>query len=103
MLRSAQSTRTAGRQVFDTLRGKGAGGFQPAPGFGHEEINSFGNLETIPPYTSKAGITYKSGRIITGKHYGQLPAESMLNFLNSQEVQAPLILETGWLLIGHVD
>ncbi|KAL4964270.1 uncharacterized protein BDV14DRAFT_175140 [Aspergillus stella-maris] len=103
MLRSAQSTRTAGRQVFDTLRGKGIGGFQPAPGFGHEEINSFGNLETIPPYVSKSGVAYNSGRIITGKHFGQLPAESMLNFLNSQEVQAPLVLETGWLLIGHVD
>ncbi|KAL4863907.1 hypothetical protein BDV12DRAFT_20722 [Aspergillus spectabilis] len=103
MLRSAQSTRTAGRQVFEALRGKGVGGFQPAPGFGHEEINSFGNLETIPPYTSKSGVHYKAGRIIMGKHFGQFPAESMLTFLNSQEVQSPLVLETGWLLVGHVD
>ncbi|KAL4912046.1 hypothetical protein BDW62DRAFT_195506 [Aspergillus aurantiobrunneus] len=103
MLRSAQSTRTAGRQVFDTLRGKGVGGFQPAPGFGHEEINSFGNLETIPPYMSKAGVQYKAGRIITGKHFGQMPAQPMMDFLNGQEVQKPLVLETGWLLIGHVD
>ncbi|GFF23233.1 hypothetical protein IFM46972_00598 [Aspergillus udagawae] len=49
MLRSAQSTRTTGRQVFEFLRNKGVGGSQPAPGFGHREINSFGNLETIPP------------------------------------------------------
>ncbi|KAK2776193.1 arginine deiminase type-3 [Colletotrichum kahawae] len=78
VLRSAQSTRTGGRQVFEQLRGKGVGGFQPEGGhrgFGHLEINSFGNLETIPPYTSKSGIKYPK----------------------------PLMLETGWLLIGHVD
>lgn len=103
MLRSAQSTRTAGRQIFEQLRGKGVGGFQPAPGFGHREINSFGNLETIPPYVSKSGVSYKAGRIITGKHFDELPAESMLRFLESQRLQTPLILETGWLVIGHVD
>ncbi|KAL4881760.1 hypothetical protein BJY04DRAFT_217826 [Aspergillus karnatakaensis] len=103
MLRSAQSTRTAGRQVFEQLRGKGVGVFQPTPGFGLEEINSFGNVETMPPYISKSGVRYPAGRIITGKHFDRLPAESMLTFLNSQGAQAPLILEAGWLLIGHVD
>ncbi|KAI9149954.1 Cytochrome P450 monooxygenase lepH [Paramyrothecium foliicola] len=106
MLRSAQSTRTGGRQVFEQLRGPGIGGFQPEGGrrgFGHLEINSFGNLETIPPYTSKSGIRYPAGRIIQGKHFEKHPAESMSKFLNGQEIQKPLILETGWLLIGHVD
>jgi protein-arginine deiminase len=103
ILRSAQSTRTAGRQVFEQLRGKGIGGFQPALGFGHREINSFGNLETIPPYVSKTGVHYKAGRIIMGKHFDELPAQSMLNFLNGQRLQTPLILEAGWLMIGHVD
>ena len=59
IIRSAQSTRTGGRQVFEQLRGPGVGGFQPpsgtGEGFGHREINSFGNLETIPPFTSKNG------------------------------------------------
>ncbi|PSN72606.1 hypothetical protein BS50DRAFT_484233 [Corynespora cassiicola Philippines] len=107
ILRSAQSTRTGGRQVFEQLRGPGIGGFQPSSstgsGFGHREINSFGNLETIPPYTSKSGVQYKAGRIIMGKHFERLPAKAMLDFLNGQQVQSPLILETGWLLIGHVD
>ncbi|KAH6676957.1 hypothetical protein F5X68DRAFT_173906 [Plectosphaerella plurivora] len=107
ILRSAQSTRTAGRQVFEQLRGPGIGGFQPASntgtGFGHREINSFGNLETIPPYTSKSGKKYKAGRIIMGKHFERLPAAALLDFLHGQSVQSPLILETGWLLIGHVD
>jgi protein-arginine deiminase len=70
MLRSPQSTRTGGRQVFEQLRGPGVGGFQPGGGkrgFGHLEINSYGNLETIPPYTSKAGIKYPAGRIIQGE------------------------------------
>ncbi|KAJ0275035.1 hypothetical protein CBS470a_011494 [Colletotrichum nupharicola] len=52
MLRSAQSVRTAGRQVFEQLRGKGVGGFQPEGGrggYGDREINAYGNLETIPP------------------------------------------------------
>jgi protein-arginine deiminase len=42
MLRSAQSTRTGGQQVFEQLRGQGIGGFQPPSdtrsGFGHREI-----------------------------------------------------------------
>ncbi|TLD18401.1 hypothetical protein PspLS_10149 [Pyricularia sp. CBS 133598] len=108
MLRSAQSTRTGGRQIFEQMRGPGFGGWQPASdtgsGFGHREINSYGNLETIPPYTARDGKTqYAAGRIIMGKHFGRLPAEALLTFLNSQSLQAPLILETGWLLIGHVD
>jgi protein-arginine deiminase len=107
ILRSAQSTRTGGRQVFEQLRGPGIGGFQPpsgtGTGVGHREINSYGNLETIPPYTSKSGMLYKAGRIIMGKHFQELPAKALLDFLYGQELQAPLILETGWLLIGHVD
>ncbi|OAL46927.1 hypothetical protein IQ07DRAFT_614124 [Pyrenochaeta sp. DS3sAY3a] len=107
ILRSAQATRTAGRQVFEQLRGPGIGGFQPlsgtGSGFGHREINSFGNLETIPPYVSKSGKKYPAGRIIMGKHFEMLPAKAMLDFLHGQDIQSPLILETGWLLIGHVD
>ncbi|RSL55490.1 hypothetical protein CEP54_009381 [Fusarium duplospermum] len=105
LLRSAQSGRTAGRQVFSRLRGPGVGGFQPGlgSGFGHEEINSGGNFETIPPYTSRAGVEYKSGRVITGKHFENYPAESMIKFLEAQGVQKPLVLEAGWLAVGHVD
>ncbi|KAJ4321229.1 hypothetical protein N0V84_005477 [Fusarium piperis] len=105
LLRSAQSGRTAGRQVFSRLRGPGTGGFQPGlgSGFGHEEINSGGNIETIPPYTSRGGVEYKSGRVITGKHFDKYPAESMTDFITAQGVQKPLILETGWLAVGHVD
>ncbi|KAK1483905.1 hypothetical protein CCUS01_15606 [Colletotrichum cuscutae] len=90
MLRSAQSVRTAERQVFGQLRGKGVGGFQPEGGrggYGAREINAYGNLETIPPYTSKSGVKYPAGRIIHGK----------------PRASEPSFLESGWLLIGHVD
>jgi len=107
LLRSAQSTRSAGSQVFSQLRGMGIGGFQPGfgSGFGFEEINSGGNIETIPPYTSRSGKAWRNGRIVTGGHFGRDPAESMVTFLRSQGTlgQTPLVLETGWLTIGHVD
>jgi protein-arginine deiminase len=107
LLRSPQSTRTGGRQVFEQLRGPGIGGFQPVSGsgsgFGHREIDSYGNLETIPPYTSKSGVSYKAGRIIMGKHFDELPTRALLDFLYAQQVQSPLILEAGWLIVGHVD
>lgn len=102
-VRSAQSTRDAGRQVFSRLRGIGAGAFQPGSSFGWEEINSGGNIETIPPYTSRLGKRWPTGRIIMGTHFGTYPAQSMVTFLQSQQVQTPLLLETGWLAIGHVD
>ncbi|KAK1533825.1 hypothetical protein CPAR01_10533 [Colletotrichum paranaense] len=72
------------------LRGKGVGGFQPEGGrggYGAREINAYGNLETIPPYTSKSGVKYPAGRIIHGK----------------PRASEPSFLESGWLLISHVD
>jgi protein-arginine deiminase len=105
LLRSAQSTREAGRQVFSQLRSAGIGGFQPGSGsgFGWEEINSGGNIETIPPYTSREGKKWPNGRVIMGQHFGKYPADSMVKFLQSQKAQSPLFLETGWLAVGHVD
>ncbi|KAF4906606.1 Protein-arginine deiminase type-3 [Colletotrichum fructicola] len=112
MLRSAQSTRTGGRQVFEQMRGPGFGAFQPSgysgtgfpgSGFGYHTINSYGNLETIPPHRSKRGIFYKAGRVIQGKHYDSFPAQAVRDLIFSNGVQSTLFLETGWLRVGHVD
>ncbi|KAK1717538.1 hypothetical protein BDP67DRAFT_486941 [Colletotrichum lupini] len=95
MLRSAQLVRTAERQVFEQLRGKGVGGFQPEGGrggYGAREINAYGNLKTILPYTSKSGVKYPAGRIIHGKHYDKMLAEATIAFLEGQELQNPLSL-----------
>ncbi len=98
MMRSAQMDRAAGRQVFE-LRGPGVGVVQVNKGK-YDQINSTGNLETIPPYTHK-GKSYPAGRIITGGHGSQRPAHT--GFVKAQGAQDPLLLETGWLAIGHVD
>ncbi|KAJ6445169.1 Na/K ATPase alpha 1 subunit [Purpureocillium lavendulum] len=105
LIRSAQSSRINGRRVFTELRGDGVGGWQPGSGsgFGWEEINSGGNIETIPPYLSRSGVPYRSGRTLLGKHFDKYPAESMVTFLESQGVQRPLFLEAGWLVVGHID
>ncbi|PGH20807.1 hypothetical protein AJ80_03434 [Polytolypa hystricis UAMH7299] len=59
-----------------------------------------GNLETIPPYTLD-GKEYPAGRIIQGTQ--GLSRPYMLEFLQAQEVQDPILLETDWLFVGHVD
>ncbi|MEV1079594.1 protein-arginine deiminase domain-containing protein [Streptomyces sp. NPDC050211] len=98
MMRSAQMDRPAGKQVFE-LRGPGVGVVQVNKGK-YDQINSTGNLETIPPYAHN-GKSYPAGRIITGRHDSRLPAHTA--FLEAQQAQDPLVLDTGWLGIGHVD
>ncbi len=69
-------------------------------------LDSFGNLDVTPPFTSN-GIEYPLGRIIYG---GKLPGTAgrrmqriMRDFLAGQQVQKPLELYTDWLNVGHVD
>ncbi|MGC9538237.1 protein-arginine deiminase family protein [Streptomyces sp. UG1] len=69
MIRSAQMDRDPGKQVFE-LRGPGAGALQINTGR-YDQINSTGNLETIPPYTHN-GTSHPAGRIITGRHGSRL-------------------------------
>lgn len=106
MLRSAKSVRTARRQVFKQLCGKGVSGFQPKGGrssYSDREINAYSNLKTIPPYTSKSGVKYPASQIIHSKHYDKMPAEATITFLEGQELQNPLFLKSSKLLISHVD
>ncbi|WKX73301.1 protein-arginine deiminase domain-containing protein [Streptomyces sp. XD-27] len=106
MIRSAQPDRTAGRQVFEKLRGRDVGGVQVALGRGDESstLDSMGNLETIPAY-EHGGRSYPAGRIIMGeqKDIGFKPAKAMRTLLASQGMQDPLLLDTSWLHVGHVD
>jgi protein-arginine deiminase len=102
MIRSAQMDRDAGKQVFE-MRGPGVGAVQINKGRFNDQadqINSTGNLETIPPYTHN-GKSYPAGRIIHGRHGSRLPAHTA--FLKAQQAQDPLVLDTGWLGVGHVD
>ncbi|MFF8291473.1 protein-arginine deiminase domain-containing protein [Streptomyces sp. NPDC016309] len=106
MLRSAQPDREAGRELFEKVRGNGVGVVQVSGVRDSEEwtLNSMGNLETIPPYTHQ-GRSYPAGRIIMGerKDDGSKPALAMRTMLASQGLQNPLLLDTSWLHVGHVD
>ncbi|OAA76584.1 Protein-arginine deiminase [Akanthomyces lecanii RCEF 1005] len=62
--------------------------------------DSTGNLETVPPYTFN-GKSYPAGRAIMGSHSGVKP--EMVKFLDAQEVQAPIEIDTTWLEVGHTD
>ncbi|GLF96641.1 protein-arginine deiminase domain-containing protein [Streptomyces yaizuensis] len=107
MIRSAQPNREAGRELFTQMRGRDIGVVQfdgPADLVPEWTLNSMGNLETIPPYAHQ-GKEYPAGRIIMGQwgEYGLKPAKPMTDFLSAQGMQSPLLLDTNWLAVGHVD
>ncbi len=61
--------------------------------------DSFGNLEITPPVEG-----YPYGRIYYGTNGGRLSmADELVEFLESQKVQDPFVLDSTWLCVGHVD
>ncbi|KAK2598705.1 hypothetical protein N8I77_012097 [Diaporthe amygdali] len=99
MIRCPQDDRVAGRQLFEYYREAGVGAVQHLGG-APEEINSGGNIETIPPFTFN-GKTWPAGRVILGNHKTQ--KHHIYPFLQAQETQEPVLLDTDWLGVGHVD
>lgn len=100
-VRSPQPTRSAGRALFD-LKGPGFGVVQTG-GDNYHQVDSFGNLETIPPYEHN-GQSYPAGRVIYGDaDDGVGPHTDFGKFFDAQTVQAPIVLDTSWLIIAHVD
>jgi hypothetical protein len=84
------------------------------PDFGYEEptptvrgdntFDSNGNLEVTPPVRSRAGKEYPWGRIYFGPgRAGERFDARVASFLDAQQVQAPLRIDTSWLAVGHVD
>ncbi len=96
--------RTAGKIVFTQLRGPDVGGIQQfqAGGSSEASLDSFGNFETIPPFTFN-GQSYPLGRILRGSITSFHPDQSFLTMMESQAVQPPVYIDTSWLLVGHVD
>jgi protein-arginine deiminase len=99
MIRSGQDDRDAGRQVFEHLRGTGVGAVHH-PGGDFDGVSSMGNFETIPPYEHN-GTKWPAGRVIMGSQGTKNHHD--LEFMRAQEVQNPLLLDTNWLVVGHVD
>lgn len=98
--------RAAGRIVF-ALRGKDSAGIQAfdlsrinTNPNDNDSLNSFGNMETIPPYTH-GGVSWPVGRIIRGST--ENADQGFMRMLEAQRVQKPLRVKTEWLLVGHVD
>ncbi|HLL35006.1 MAG TPA: protein-arginine deiminase domain-containing protein [Streptomyces sp.] len=106
MLRSAQLDREAGRELFEKVRGRDVGVVQVKDRTEPDDwsLNSMGNLETIPPY-AHGGRSFPAGRIVMGwrKDSNQRPSPAMRTLLKSQGLQDPLLLDTSWLGVGHVD
>ncbi|XP_012517928.1 PREDICTED: protein-arginine deiminase type-2 [Propithecus coquereli] len=69
-------------------------------------LDSFGNLEVSPPVTVN-GKTYPLGRILIGSSFplsgGRRMTQVVRDFLQAQQVQAPVELYSDWLTVGHVD
>nr|KAF6379686.1 peptidyl arginine deiminase 2 [Myotis myotis] len=69
-------------------------------------LDSFGNLEVSPPVTAN-GKTYPLGRILIGSSFplsgGRRMTKIVREFLQAQQVQAPVELYSDWLTVGHVD
>jgi protein-arginine deiminase len=69
-----------------------------------EYIDWFGNLELTPPFVGSDGIAYPLGRILVGSQNGLTMHDDVMTFLRTQERQwPPIVLDTGFLWIGHVD
>lgn len=99
MIRSAQDHRNAGRKVFQDLRSGTVGAVQHlAEG---STTDSLGNLETVPPYKHN-NTSYPAGRAVMGSgQWGAMPY--LMEFLDAQETQAPIKLDTSWLAVMHTD
>ena len=70
-------------------------------------LNAGGNIEILPPHAHN-GSEYPFGRIVIGGPMSEGSGRKMMgkqfDFLNAQEVQAPVVVvPTDWLLVGHVD
>lgn len=97
--------RRAGRVVFTVLRGKDSAGIQEYDTKRNgkfDTLNSFGNFETIPPY-SWSGQSYPLGRVLRGSTPAYYPDQVFQRMIEAQKVQPPVYIDTSWLLVGHVD
>jgi protein-arginine deiminase len=103
----ANPLRAAGRIVW-LLRGKDTAGVQQFKTArteqeqAHDSLNSFGNLETVPPY-SWSGQSFPLGRVIRGQTSTVYPDEMFTAMMEAQKVQPPIYVDTSWLVVGHID
>jgi protein-arginine deiminase len=102
---STNPLRDAGKVTFAQFRGPDAAAVM-AYDIQHSQdmdsLNSFGNTETIPPYTLGSDA-YPMGRLLRGSVASFHPDPVFSKMLESQAMQPPVYIDTSWLLVGHVD
>ncbi|KAF5722711.1 arginine deiminase type-3 [Fusarium mundagurra] len=99
MILCPRDKRDGGLLLFLSFRKAGVGAVQHL-GTSNLKTNAGGNIEAIPPYTFK-GKTWPAGRLVVGKYGNE--SRQVLSYLEAQESQKPLRLDTSWLAVGHVD
>ncbi len=97
--------RRAGRVAFTRFRTRDSAGVQQYdlksdPDM--DSLNSMGNFETIPPF-AVGDEKWPVGRILRGSIPKFHPDASFSKMLEAQQVQKPVLVDTSWLLVGHVD
>ncbi|KAF4954326.1 hypothetical protein FGADI_5349 [Fusarium gaditjirri] len=98
MIRCPGDERQGGRQLFQDFQKSGVGVVQHL-GQRSSNVDAGGNIEAIPPYTFN-GKSWLAGRLIHGDDDTK---SHILSYLEAQESQEPLRLDTAWLAVGHVD
>jgi protein-arginine deiminase len=101
---TANPLRPAGRFAF-TMRGKDSAAIQEydkTRNGRNDSLNSFGNFETVPPYTY-GGQSFPLGRVLRGQTRTVYPDKVFQKMIEAQQVQPPIYVDTSWLLVGHVD
>ncbi len=102
--KSKTPLRPAGQFVFK-LRGRDVAGvqqFDVKHDLDMDTLNSFGNLETVPPY-EKDGESFPFGRVIRGNVKSYYPDKTFVKMIESQGMQPPIYVDTSWLLVAHID
>ncbi|KAM0739447.1 hypothetical protein ACQRIT_007184 [Beauveria bassiana] len=97
-------TRQALMRVATQIRSTGVGMVADvlAPTSNEETLDSMGNLETIPPYEHN-GKKFPAGRIIMGANQTAGRVPRALPLLEAQEMQDPILVDSTWLEVQHVD
>ncbi|KAM3543517.1 hypothetical protein ARSEF1564_003569 [Beauveria bassiana] len=96
--------RKALMEVATQIRSTGVGMVADvlAPTTNEETLDSMGNLETIPPYEHN-GKKFPAGRIVMGANQTAGRVPRVLPLLEAQEMQNPILVDSTWLEVQHVD
>jgi protein-arginine deiminase len=92
------------RLLFRDLRGPGVAVVQQLGVTSRDRLsdlrNATGNVESLPPYAG-----HPQGRLVYGTGQTRRPDPAFVRLLTGmgQGLQPPVVLDTDWLLVGHVD